>query len=195
LGTTDAHVVNVSEGGVGVETPSVQRVPELGTAFEAKLLVGRTIAPVKVKLVHIANELIGLQFVAPTDTLRAAISLIFDPELVGSALRGLSSNASSRKVLGQDHMQRFVDTKGNWVETVTQNNVLKSLRVCVMGTVTEWVEGGLLTLFQNNRKELLNDFHRGQLVRLARSATEIPELIRSQLEQTLLVTPHPPESI
>jgi hypothetical protein len=182
LAEKDLRVFNVSELGVGVETAPIALSPEVGKVIEAKLLVGRTSAPVGIRLVHMTTEMTGFEFVNPSDLVRGAIRNYFENELVGASLRPVEGSGTAKGLC-------YADDQGNRLELEVSGKRIQKFSFCVMGNQVEWVDGGQILLLQNARREPAPESLLKQLIKLVQSADFLDRSTQQGLERLLQKLP------
>jgi hypothetical protein len=176
---SDGHIpkpiraTNIAVGGVGIDVSHFEKLPERGTVIQAVLSVGRASAKVKIKLVHVSAGVAGFQFIGAPSTLSPAIALFFNPELMGAGG-------------DEERIQRYSSTSGTMLETVIRNGVLCSWKLHLLDGDISWKAGEAITHEEYGNKESLNDYLRGQVLQLVRSAVEIPTRMREELEKAIL---------
>jgi hypothetical protein len=180
-GGRELRVYNISELGLGVEAEPVSSPPDPNEVFPGKLLVGTTVAPVQLRLVHLGPIVAGMEFVDPSGLLRGAIQRYFEPELVGASLRPSPASTGKKRI--------FESSEGDRLEIQTASaGVVERFAIEVLGNSVVWETKSGLRLVQNGRSEPVPEFLLKQLVKLAKSAESIETELRSQVEAVLAGT-------
>jgi hypothetical protein len=185
LSSKDIRVTNISELGLGIETSGIEHAPASGADVEVRLLVGKTAAPVRVRVVHMSAEITGIEFLEPSDLIRGAIRAYFEPEIVGAAMRPVDGKKGAAGQL------LFEDPEANTLSLTVASGRLSAFSVGILGNSVEWKEGGPVQLIQNGRTEPLGDFMRNQLVKFAQSADALSPELQQELEAILLLNASP----
>lgn len=170
----EVRVFNISELGIGVDAQPVKQAPASNEILECKLLVGRTVAPVQLRLVHMGAQVMGMEFVEPSELLRGAIQQYFEPELVGASLRPTAASAGKKRIFESQDGGRLEIYLGP--ATVVEKFVIR-----VLGNSIEWERKLGLRLVQNGRAEPMPEFLLKQLVKLAQSAEAVEPELRKQV--------------
>lgn len=186
LSTADLRVFNLSELGMGVETSRIGKAPNAGTEMEARLVVGLTNAPVRVRLVHMNPQTTGLELVEPSELVQGAIRQYFENELAGAALKPVGP--PPKRVLGEPYSLRFRDTKSNSIEMYYEGDRLVRFSLRVLGNPIEWDRGGPPQLVQQTGKSPVSDMLRNQLLRFIQSAEALGDVRQASLEEALLTS-------
>jgi hypothetical protein len=180
-GIRELRVFNISELGIGVDPQLVKSPPGPKEVLEAKLLVGRTVAPVQLKLVHMGKEVMGMEFVNPSGLLAGAIQSYFEPELVGASLRESAASSAKKRI--------YESTTGNRLDIhLSAPGVVESFTIRVLGNAVEWETKTGLRLIQNGRSEPVPEFLLKQLVKFVKSGEVLDSGLRNQLEAVLAGT-------
>lgn len=175
----ELRVFNISELGVGVDAQlAAADAPGAGAVLDGKLLVGRTVAPVKLRVVHRGREMIGLEFLDPSALLRGAIQKYFEPELAGASLRPVPDSTERKRL--------FASRSGDRLEIeLAETGAIARFAIQVLGNSVEWDGARGFELKQNAQSEPVPEFLRKQLVKLAESATAVDADVRAKLEAIL----------
>lgn len=185
-GSRELRVFNISELGIGVDPQLVKKPPGPGEILDAKLLVGRTVAPVQIRLVHMGTDVMGMEFVKPSGLLAGAIQSYFEPELGGASLRPSVGSSGKRRI--------YESSTGNRLDIqIGSPGVVDSFAIHVLGNSVEWDAKAGLKLIQNGRSEPVPEFLLKQLIKFVKSGEVIESGVRNQLE-AVLVGAHGPES-
>lgn len=180
-GIRELRVFNISEHGIGVDPQLVKDPPGPTEVLEAKLLVGRTVAPVKLKLVHMGKEVMGMEFINPSGLLSGAIQQYFEPELVGASLRESAASSPKKRI--------YESMAGNRIDIhLNSPGVVDSFSIRVLGNSVEWEIKSGLKLIQNGRSEPVSEFLLKTLVKFVKSGEIMDPDLRNQLEAVLAGT-------
>ena len=190
LSEKEIRVVNISELGLGVETSSLETPPQEGAEIEVHLLVGKTSAPVRVRVVHVNPEITGIEFVDPSSLIRGAVRNYFEPELVGASLRPVNEPPDSLPP-GTPFELKFQDKESNALALTVRDKRIVAFAIGVMGNTVQWKHGGPVQLVQNGKTEPLGDFLRSQLVKFAQSADSVDPEYQQEFETILLLNEAP----
>ncbi len=186
LAPTDLRVYNLSELGLGVETSPIGQAPNAGTEMDARLVVGLTNAPVRVRLVHMNPQMTGLALIEPTELVQGAIRQYFENELAGAALRPVGP--PPKIVLGEPYSLRFKDTKSNSIEIFYESDRIVRFSLRVLGNQIEWNRGSPTQLVQESGKAPVSDMLRYQLLRFIQSSEALGDARQASLEEALLTS-------
>ncbi|MCC7440739.1 MAG: hypothetical protein IT285_03840 [Bdellovibrionales bacterium] len=185
LGAGEFRVVNVSEFGLGLATSDVIPPPEIGTAFKGIVRVGLTNMNVDLKVVRRTKDIIGMEFVEPTEMLKGAIRTFFQPELLGAALKPAKGSTSYHTVL--------TDPDGNGIEAHFEKGAegdrAVELRIEVLGNEFIWAEDTTLRWMQNGQSIPLDEYTRKQLLRYVANVGAMSPTKQSMLEKVLRTAP------
>lgn len=177
----ELRVFNISELGIGMDAHPVKQAPAVNDVLDCKLLVGRTVAPVKLRLVHMGPGLMGMEFVQPSELLRGAIQQYFEPELAGASLREAQDSRGKKRLYESREGDRLEFQLGS-------AGVVDKFAIQVLGNSVEWDRRNGLKLVQNGRVEPVPEFLHKQLIKLAQSAAAVDSELRKQLEAILAGT-------
>lgn len=183
LSAKDIRVANISEFGLGIETGGLSHVPERDETFDARLLVGYTTAPVRVKVVRQTGDLLGMEIVQPSELLRGAIRAFFQPELVGAAVRPSGEVRDPEKV--KDVRLHYSDEE-NVMQAEFNDGQVRALTVGILGISIEWSEGEPLKMIQNEREKSPDDYLRKQLVKFVHNIDGLPESAKREISNILV---------
>jgi hypothetical protein len=190
LGTEPLRVVNISELGLGLESAGPAASLSRDQEFEGRLLVGKTNAPLRLRVVHATPEVIGMEFVEISDVLRAMIRRFFEAELSGASLKPEKPKGGGKS--GSQTLE-FSDGADHTLQLTVAAGQLRGLRIGLMGTSIEWATGGELRLVRNSKDEPVSEHLRAQLVKFIRSAQTLVPALRKQVESVLLVSDPDPD--
>jgi hypothetical protein len=180
-GIRELRVFNISEHGIGVDPQLVKDPPGPKEVLDGKLLVGRTVAPVKLKVVHMGKEVMGMEFVNPSELLSGAIQQYFEPELVGASLRESAASSPKKRI--------YESMAGSRIDILLNPpGVVESFSIRVLGNSVEWEIKSGLRLVQNGKSEPVPEFLLKQLVKFVKSGEIIDPDLRNQLEAVLAGT-------
>jgi hypothetical protein len=186
LSTKEIRVINVSEGGLGLEPADITNKPAPQSRHQGKLSVGRTVLGVNVQFVHASNQISGFAFVDCEEAICGIIRSFFEAELTGAAMVLLQSKDGPENTR---HLKFSIEKRTSF-EVKTQNNKIMFFSIGILGNTVEWNrDKGRLELIVNSERKEVGDFMRGQLLNCIKNAEAIETPIKNQIQRVLANLP------
>ncbi len=126
LASTPLRVLQIAELGAKIQAleTAASEVPS-EELVDASFVMGSSLLfSVKIRIVYLRDQFLGIEFVQPSKRLRAAIRAFFEPEFLGSALEVLDENRDGT-------MRRLQLSAPNTcsVEVLIQKDVVESFSI------------------------------------------------------------------
>ena len=179
----EVRVVNISDTGIWIETSYLTSEAKVSKTLSAKIIVGKTVAPVTLKLARLGGQVSGFEFVSPSGILRGAIRVYFEAELVGASLKPVKETDDEEE---KPRVLEFQDNKSNSLRIEVKEEQVKKFDIDILGNQIIWSESGELCLLQNSKPHPIGSFLRKQVVQFIRNADTIAPPYRKQMERVLM---------